>query len=212
MKKPSAATRRQMYLLAALAVLLILAVVKWGGSRGSDAPARPAVSVSPGAGGADGDQPSPRVRPRASAEKKIAPEEVPIVTKDMLNPVKARPGTESVRNIFDRRAPTIPPPPTPTPPPPPPPAPGEPSFIGPLPPPGPTPTPVPPEINFKFIGTFGPKDQPIAVLLQTDQLLNARSGDVVYDRFILKSIGYESVEIGFVGYPPSVTKRLGITP
>ena len=84
--------------------------------------------------------------------------------------------------------------------------------MGPLPPPGPTPTPVPPAVSFKFIGTFGPKDQPIAVLLQGDQLLNARAGDVVFGRFILKNIGYESVEIGYVGYPPTVTQRLGITP
>jgi hypothetical protein len=212
MKKPSAGTRRQLYLLGALAVLLILAVVKWGGNAASDAPAGPAASVSPAAGMADVDRPSPRVRPRASAEKKVAPEEVPIVTKDMLNPLKIRTATESARNIFDQRVPTITPPPTPTAAPPPPPAPGSPLYIGPLPPPGPTPTPVPPEISFKFIGTFGPKEAPIAVLIQSDQLVNARAGDVVYDRFILRSIGYESVEIGFVGYPPSVTKRGGITP
>lgn len=212
MKKPSAQTRRQLYLLGALAVLLILAVVKWGGNAPGDAPARPAASVSPAAGAADFDRPSPRTRPRAPAEKKVAPEEVPIVTKDMLNPVRVRTATESARNIFDRREPTTTPPPTPTPPPPPPPVPGSALFIGPLPPPGPTPTPVPPEIGFKFIGTFGPREAPIAVLIQSDQLVNARAGDVVYDRFILRSIGYESVEIGFVGYPPSVTKRVGITP
>lgn len=212
MKKPSAGTRRQLYLLGALAVLLILAVVKWGGNAGSDAPAGHAAAASSAAGAVDVDRPSPRVRPRASAEKKVAPEEVPIVTKDMLNPVKVRTATESARNIFDQRVPTVTPPPTPTPPPPPPPKPGDRDFQGPLEPPGPTPTPVPPEISFKFMGTFGPKDAPIAVLIQSDQLVNARAGDVVYDRFILRSIGYESVEIGFVGYPPSVTKRVGITP
>jgi hypothetical protein len=71
---------------------------------------------------------------------------------------------------------------------------------------------VPPEINFKFIGTFGPRDHPIAVLLLGDQLLNAHVGDVVFDRFILRNIGYESVDVGFVGYPPAATRRLGITP
>lgn len=212
MKKLSVGTRRQLYLLLALAALLILAVVKWGGNTApSDIPTRPASTAAEGNPLADADRPSARVRPRASAEKKTAPEDVPIVTRDMLNPLKGRPG-EPGRNIFDFRAPTIAPPPTPTPAPPPPPAPGSALFVGPLPPPGPTPTPVPPEVNFKFMGTFGPRDQPIAVLLQGDQLLNARAGDVVYDRFILRSIGYESVEIGFVGYPPSVTKRLGITP
>jgi hypothetical protein len=70
---------------------------------------------------------------------------------------------------------------------------------------------VPPDINFKFIGTFGPRDHPIAVLLMGDQLLNAHKGDVVFDRFILRNIGYESVDVGFVGYPPAATRRLGIT-
>ena len=86
------------------------------------------------------------------------------------------------------------------------------AFVGPLAPPAPTPTPVPPDITFKFIGTFGPRDGPIAVLVLGDQLLNAHAGDVVFDRFILRNIGYESVDVGFVGYPPAITKRLGITP
>jgi len=210
MKVPSAGTRRQLYLLAALATVLILAVVKWGGKRG-DVPVRPA-SPAPGAvasfeqGGS-----GPRARARASKEKKVAPEDVPIVRVQDLSPPRVRRGEEEGRNIFDFRVPTVTPAPTPTPAPPPPPAPGSAAFVGPLPPPGPTPTPVPPEINFKFIGTFGPKDQPIAVLLQGDQLLNARVNDVVFGRYVLRSIGYESVDIGFVGYPPSVTKRLGIT-
>jgi hypothetical protein len=71
---------------------------------------------------------------------------------------------------------------------------------------------VPPDINFKFIGTFGPRDGPIAVLVLGDQLLNAHAGDVVFDHFILRNIGYESVDVGFVGYNPAVTKRLAITP
>jgi hypothetical protein len=204
-------TRRQLYILAALAAVLILAVVKWGGqSSSSDAPSRPATAAGPAA--PDAEERRPAARPRArSAEKKAAAEDVPIVTKDMLNPLRGRTG-EAGRNIFDFRAPTVPPPPTPTPAPPPPPAPGNPLFVGPLPPPGPTPTPVPPPINFKFFGTFGPKDEPIAVLREGDQLLNARAGDVVFGKYILRSIGYESVQIGYVGYPPSVTTRLGITP
>jgi len=104
-----------------------------------------------------------------------------------------------------------PPVPTPTPTPIPPPTPTPTPTPTPIPPPLPTPTPLPPEINFKFIGTFGPRDRPIAVLIMGDQLLNARAGDVVFDRFILRNIGYESVDVGFVGYPPSSTRRLGIT-
>ncbi|MBC8647213.1 MAG: hypothetical protein H7X85_08630, partial [Thermoanaerobaculia bacterium] len=100
----------------------------------------------------------------------------------------------------------------PTPPPPPPPDPGEPEFVGPLPPPPPPPTPAPPDIAFKFIGSFGPRERPIAVLVLGDQVLNARTGDVVFDRFIVRKVGYESVDVGFVGFAPAETRRLGITP
>ena len=215
MKAPSPATRRQLYVLAALAALLILAVVKWGGkgSSGTSGPAGSRAASQAGPVGPEGDRPAAVVaRPRSSKEKAVAPEDVPFVSVEDLNPPRARRAGDQGRNIFDFRVPTVPPPPTPTPAPPPPPAPGSAVFVGPLPPPGPTPTPVPPDINFKFIGTFGPRDHPIAVLLLGDQLLNAHAGDVVFDRFILRTIGYESVDVGFVGYSPTITKRLGITP
>jgi hypothetical protein len=81
-----------------------------------------------------------------------------------------------------------------------------------VPPPPPTPTPLPPAITFKFIGTFGPKDHPIAVLLLGDQIVNARVGDVVFDQFIVRRIGYESLDVGFVGRDPADTRRLAIAP
>jgi hypothetical protein len=210
MKTPAVGTRRQIYLLTALGVLLILAVVKWGGKGSAGAPAA-GSSAQAGAPALEEDRPAGRGRARAAQEKKVVPEDVPFVSVEDLNPPRARRPGEQGRNIFDIREPTKPPPPTPTPAPSPPPAPGSAAFIGPLPPPPPTPTPVPPEISFKFMGTFGPKDRPIAVLVSGDQLVNARAGDVVFERFILRNVGYESVDIGFVGYPPSVTKRVGIT-
>ena len=72
--------------------------------------------------------------------------------------------------------------------------------MGPLPPPPPTPTPAPPSIPFKFIGSFGPRERPIAVLAAGDRLVNARAGDVVFDRFILRKVGYESIDVGYVGF------------
>jgi hypothetical protein len=84
--------------------------------------------------------------------------------------------------------------------------------VGPLPPPAPTPTPAPPAIPFKFIGTFGPKERPFAVLVLGDQIVNARAGDVVFDAFLLRRVGYESVDVGFVGFAPTETRRLGIAP
>ena len=214
MKAPSPATRRQLYILAVLAAVLILAVVKWGG-KGSSSASTAARSrlAGPAPPGIEEDRPAAsRPRPRSAKEKSVSPADVPDISPDDLNPPRARATGTVGRNIFDLRAPTLPPPPTPTAAPPPPPGPGSLAFVGPLPPPGPTPTPVPPDINFKFIGTFGPRDNPIAVLVLGDQLLNAHAGDVVFDRFILRYIGYESVDVGFVGYAPTVSKRLGITP
>jgi hypothetical protein len=215
MKAPSPATRRQLYILAALAAVLILAVVKWGGKGSSGASRAAASRVAGPASPANPEEERSaaiRARPRPGNEKKVAPQDVPFISVEDLNPPRARATVVSGRNIFDLRVPTLTPPPTPTKAPPPPPAPGSDIFVGPLPPPAPTPTPVPPDINFKFIGTFGPRDSPIAVLVLGDQLLNAHAGDVVFDRFILRSIGYESVDVGFVGYNPAVTKRLAITP
>jgi hypothetical protein len=211
MKMPTPGTRRQIYLLAALGTLLILAVVKWGG-KGSAGETSPGPASRAGSSAPDEERGVARRVRAAPQEKKIAPQDVPFVSVEDLNPIRARRPGDPGRNIFDLREPTKPPPPTPTPAPPPPPAPGSAAFVGPMPPPLPTPTPVPPEVSFKFIGTFGPKDRPIAVLLLGDQLLNARKDDVVFDRFVLRNIGYESVDVGFVGYPASVTKRLGITP
>jgi len=142
MKKLSPSTRRQLYLLAGLAVVLILAVVKWGGKGSSDVPVR-AAGTSPqssasgtgAAAAAEDDRPAAARRPaRASREKKASVEDVPFLTKDMLNPPRPRSG-EGGRNIFDPRQPSPTPPPTPTPPPPPPPVPGSSLFVGPLPPP-----------------------------------------------------------------------------
>jgi hypothetical protein len=90
--------------------------------------------------------------------------------------------------------------------------PGEPNYIGPLPPPPPTPTPKPPEVSFKFLGSFGPKDQPIAVIQQGDEVFNARTGDTLFGKFVVRRVGYESIDVGFVGFAPSETRRLGITP
>ena len=134
---------------------------------------------------------------------------MPVLDKKDFAPAPARGGADPGRDLFDLAEPTRRPVPTPTPAPP---APGDVRFVGPLPPPPPTPTPKPPEITFKFIGTFGPKERPIAVILQGDQVVNARAGDTLFGKFILRKVGYESIDVGFVGFPESESKRLGITP
>jgi hypothetical protein len=71
---------------------------------------------------------------------------------------------------------------------------------------------LPPEITFKFIGTFGSKDAPIAVLTQAGQVINAHEGEVVFGQFILRRINYESVDVGFKERDPKETRRVGLTP
>ena len=123
MKTPSPATRRQLYLLAALAAVLILAVVKWGGKGSSDTPSPAHARASGQSGPEDERTAALRPRPRAGKEKAVDPEDVPFVSVEDLNPPRARRAGDDGRNIFDMRVPTLPPPPTPTPAPPPPPAP-----------------------------------------------------------------------------------------
>ena len=208
-------SRRQAILLGALAVVLLLAVVRW--RPGGDTPAakatapRPPVKAAGAArpgGDAAGDEGGAAFRSRRSAVKEVNPDDVPpLQVSDFAPP--SGPGADGGRDLFELRDPTKPPLPTATPAPP---APGDVRFVGPMPLPPPTPTPRPPEVSFKFIGTFGPKEHPIAVVQQGDQVLNVRAGDKLFGKFILKKVGYESIDVGFVGFPESETRRLGITP
>ncbi len=120
---------------------------------------------------------------------------------------------ESVeRNVFrfyDSPTPT----PTPTPVPAPTPVlPGSPLYVGPMPiQPTPTPTPiVPPAIPFKALGVFGPRDALIVSLEEGGRIINAREGDTLDVRFIIRKINRESVDFAFTGLPPEITRRIPI--
>jgi hypothetical protein len=209
MKAEGVGSRRQAILLAVLGVLLALFVVRWtfSGSKKQEtvglasAPASaPAEAPARAAGGSR----------RGATATVVSPDEVPLLSPEDLRPRSRRGSELTERDLFDLREPTHRPPPTPTPAPPPPPGPGDPRFVGPLPPPPPTPTPAPPPIPFKFIGSFGPRERPIAVLAAGDRIVNARAGDTVFERFILRKVGYESIDVGYVGFDDSFSRRLGI--
>ena len=208
-------SKRQAYLLAALAVLLLLFVVRWRPGGGPEAaPTASADLRGPHAGNAslDGDAPAPAPVARERRSTKItSPDEVPLLKPEDFDPSSVRGGSaDTGRDLFGfAKEPTRIPPPTPTPHGP---LPGEAGYIGPMPPPPPTPTPKPPDITFKFLGTFGPKDHPIAVIQQGDAIYNVRAGDVLFSKFVLRKVGYESIDVGFVGFADSETKRVGITP
>ncbi|HZI66078.1 MAG TPA: hypothetical protein VFF17_05885 [Thermoanaerobaculia bacterium] len=205
MKALALGNRRQAMLFGGLVLVLVFAVVKWSGR---DPDAAPPVAPPPASADADEARPAIGRRPRPRAAQ---PEEVPLITARDLEPLVGGGGGGTGRDLFDFREPTPRPSPVPTPAPPPPPAPGQPAFVGPVPPPGPTPTPVAPDPPFKLIGIFGSKEQPIAVLETGDNNThNARAGDVILRRWIIRRVGYESIDVGFVGYPETETRRLAI--
>lgn len=76
------------------------------------------------------------------------------------------------------------------------------------PPPPPPPAPVPPSFQYRYIGTFGTAANPIATFTKDGEIVNARVGEVIEGKFILRSIGIESVEIGFIGFPREQTQRV----
>lgn len=206
-------TKSQAITFAALAVVLLLALVRWrsGGGEAVPPPSSPAATRSGPTGPADfeAEAPARGSRRAAPSSKAVSPDEVPVIDPRDFDPLPSRGSSDTGRDLFDLRDPTRPPVPTPTPRPP---MPGDPSYIGPLPPPPPTPTPKPPEIMFKVIGSFGPKENSIAVIQQGDDVFNARAGDTVFGKFVIRKVGYESVDVGFVGFDPAETRRLAITP
>lgn len=76
------------------------------------------------------------------------------------------------------------------------------------PPPPPPPAPVPPTFQYKYIGTFGPPANPIATFAREGEILNARVGEIIEGKFILRSIGIESVEISYIGFPADRRDRI----
>ena len=113
----------------------------------------------------------------------------------------------SERNLFAYREPPPPPPrPQPRVIPMPPPAPVVPVPVEPQPPP----QPVPPQFTYHYIGTFGTAGNPIATFSGNGNIVNVRTGETIEGKFILRSIGIESVEIGYVGFPPEQKTRIAI--
>ncbi len=147
---------------------------------------------------------------RARAAGSISdPESVPDLAR-----VAARGSAEervgrNVFRFFESPTPTPRPTPIPTPTPI---LPGSPLYVGPMPiQPTPTPTPIiPPAIPFKALGIFGSHDDPIVSLEQGGRIINAREGDTVDGRFIIRKINRESVDFAFTGLPHEITRRIPV--
>lgn len=74
--------------------------------------------------------------------------------------------------------------------------------------------PRPPEIDLRFLGSFGPRRQRIAVFADASgsNVYNAREGDTLAGKFTVEKIGFESVDLAFVGFPDVPARRLGLSP
>jgi len=79
------------------------------------------------------------------------------------------------------------------------------------PPPPPPPVPVPPQFTYKYIGTFGSAASPIATFSGNGQIINIHVGETIDGKFVLRSIGIESADIGYVGFPPDVHTRVPLS-
>lgn len=99
----------------------------------------------------------------------------------------------------------IPQPPVKTAPPPPP----RPVETRPPPPPEPR-GPVLPTLELSYLGRFGPKRRPIAVLTDGESIINVREGDPVNEHFRLQSINLESVDLEYINFPDEPAARLGV--
>lgn len=193
--------KRQAALLIVLVTLLLLVVVR-------SKPADPVGPARPSASPRDGEAPRPApARFGRRVETPTSPDQVPDIDTSAFSP-KSRGAEVPGRDLFRFKEP---PPPKQKPAPPRPILPDEAAFIGPRPLPPPPPPPQPPPISFQLAGTFGPPNSPVAVIIEGERMELVRQGDVFEGKFIVRKIGYESVDIGFVGFAPEQTTKVGIS-
>lgn len=70
--------------------------------------------------------------------------------------------------------------------------------------------PKPPQFTLKYLGKFGPADRPIGTFTDGKNIYNVQEGGVLQGKFIVAQLGYESVEIQFVGFPDWPAQRFGV--
>jgi hypothetical protein len=70
--------------------------------------------------------------------------------------------------------------------------------------------PRPPLFSYEYLGNFGPPGNRIAVFSDGNEIVNVRQGEVLEGKFIVAQIGYESVDIKFVGFPDEPPQRLAV--
>lgn len=71
--------------------------------------------------------------------------------------------------------------------------------------------PKPPQFTMTYVGSFGTPNRRIAVFFDGQDTINALENEVIDGKFIVARIGYESVDIKFVGFPNTPAQRLAIS-
>ena len=171
--------KRQKQVLAGLVlVLLVFAVRAYLQVRSSSGPKRPRATAS-------------RPAPRSGAQAPVpSGDQIVDLALQQLErkPAVFEPGRDPFR--FQRKEAPKPPPPPP-------------------PPRAATPAkPRPPEPTFQFLGSFGPEEKRVAVFSDQSEIFNVLEGDVFKEAFVVKKIGYESADIGWVDFPDEPARRL----
>jgi hypothetical protein len=68
--------------------------------------------------------------------------------------------------------------------------------------------PAPPKFPYQLIGRFGRVRDPIVAFVGNGQVITVRVGDTIDDMFVVRTIGVESVEIGYVNRPETLRLQL----
>lgn len=68
--------------------------------------------------------------------------------------------------------------------------------------------PRPPEPTFKFLGSFGSEERRVAVFSDSAEIYNVVEGGVFKEAFVVRKIGFESADIGWVNFPEEPARRL----
>jgi len=68
--------------------------------------------------------------------------------------------------------------------------------------------PVLPDFNLKFLGSFGSRQKRLAVFSDGAEIFNALEGGVLKGHFVIRQIGLESVDVGYLDYPDEPAIRL----
>lgn len=68
--------------------------------------------------------------------------------------------------------------------------------------------PMLPDFDLKFLGSFGSRQKRLAVFSDGAEIFNALEGGVLKGHFVIRQIGLESVDVGYLDYPDEPAIRL----